>query len=202
LTYAIQDLKVNHVIVLGHYGCKGVETAIMSAQTQTTSMQKWVQPIVDIFLHSRRSEIKTLRDLRKPQRNKKNMVTVTPKADNPGFKALVEESVKQSVNRIKKESVLAPAYRKKVFGKNKQQEIEVYVHGFIYDETSGEVKNLRISFGPPGKPIPDIPFAAIDAAKNWHGPKWLPGINKGKNTGTITVSSAVLSSAAPTQSKL
>lgn len=118
--------------------------------------------------------------------------------------------MKQSVDRIKKQSILAAvshpfcpdpcvlkhpqAYKKKMFHKNKQQEIEVYVHGLVYNESNGEVKNLRVSFGPPGKTVPDIPFPAIEAAHNWHGPKWLPGINKGKNTKTVTVS-------APAQTK-
>jgi carbonic anhydrase len=38
----------------------------------------------------------------------------------------------------------------------------------VFDEVTGEVHDLHISFGPPGKQIPHIPFKAVAAAKNIH----------------------------------
>ncbi len=123
-------------------------------------MQKWVKSVIDIFSHSKRSviqdgglllfvltsyhcnrkEIKALRELRKPQRDKKKMITVSPKADNrefdtdtlgwnlniiqAGFKALVEENVKQSVDSIKKHSVLSTVS-------------PVYINAFPASSTNG-----------------------------------------------------------------
>lgn len=60
----------------------------------------------------------------------------------------------------------------------KETKYEVIVHGFVFDEVTGEVTNLNVSFGPPGKPIPPVPFTAIAKAKNFHRKK--PKVNKGK----------------------
>ncbi|KAJ3569601.1 hypothetical protein NP233_g4944 [Leucocoprinus birnbaumii] len=185
--YAVDGLKVHHVIVMGHYGCKGVEHAIAMPGKQKTSGQRWLKPISDLFSHSKRKEIETLRKSRKPQKNKKNAATIAPKADDPGLKALVEENVKNSVDTIKKHSVLTTAYKKKKHSKaNKQQDIHVFVHGFVYDENNGEVKNLGISFGPPGQKIPDIPFAAVEATKESHGVKKTLEDLKGKGSKVLS----------------
>lgn len=46
--------------------------------------------------------------------------------------------------------------------------MEVYGHGFVFDEETGEVKDLGVSFGPPGKTIPVIPFGAIAEPRLHH----------------------------------
>ena len=58
--------------------------------------------------------------------------------------------------------------------------IDVFVHGFVYDEATNEVHDLNVSFGPPGKSIPHVPFKAIAAAKNFHRDSSRPGVFKGK----------------------
>ncbi|KAL0959624.1 hypothetical protein HGRIS_011327 [Hohenbuehelia grisea] len=88
-----------------------------------------------------------------------------------GFRALVEENVKAGVTSIVKDSVVANhfALLSKDDGGNKTIEgctehdpaVEVFVHGFVYDIENGEIKNLGVSVGPPGKDIPEIPFPAI-----------------------------------------
>lgn len=62
----------------------------------------------------------------------------------------------------------------------KNTQYEVYVHGFVFDESTGQVVDLKVSFGPPGKAIPPVPFTAIAAAKNFHSKKHLPNFFKGK----------------------
>ena len=64
--------------------------------------------------------------------------------------------------------------------KAKEAPYDVYVHGFVFDSATGGVVDLKVSFGPPGKPIPPVPFGVIEAAKNYKGRKGLPKFYKGK----------------------
>lgn len=181
ITYAIEDLGVQHIIVLGHYGCSAIQKAIVAPKTSNSPVLKWIKPVTDFYKIARRKEIVKFRDARMPQRGKPEGVTDLPKPSDEGLRALVEENVKNTVKGLREHSLLAKAYKVSAKTKLTKSEIEVYVHGFVFDEETGGVVNLNVSFGPPGKPIPSIPFTAIAAAKNFHRQKHLPGINKGKN---------------------
>ncbi|KAF8971060.1 carbonic anhydrase [Flammula alnicola] len=179
IAHAIESMHVQHIIILGHYGCKGVETAITQSNTASRLVKSWVKPISDLYSRTRRTEIVKLRDSRLPQRGKPNGVTTAPAADDAGFRALVEENVKRGVNELRKHSILTKAY---AWGAkaDKNGALDVFVHGLVYDETTGEVHDLNVSFGPPGKKIPTIPFNAVAAAKNIQRDSDRPGITKGK----------------------
>lgn len=41
---------------------------------------------------------------------------------------------------------------------------ELYIHGWVYDIENGEVHDLNVSVGPPGKAIPSAPFTAVAKA--------------------------------------
>lgn len=179
ISYGIQMANVDHIIVLGHYGCKGVETAITYADTASDLVKSWVKPVRKLYQDSKRKEITELRDSRMPQRGHPNGIIDAPPTNDPGFRALVEENVKKSVKELKSHSVLAMAYSRKK--KDQKIRADVFVHGFVYDEFTGEVHDLHVSFGPPGKPIPHIPFQALPAAKNFHRDPNRPGIDKGKS---------------------
>ncbi|KAH6914254.1 carbonic anhydrase [Coprinopsis sp. MPI-PUGE-AT-0042] len=183
ITYAIEDLGVQHIIVLGHYGCSALKKAVVASRTKTmdSPVLKWIKPVVDFYKIARRREIVKFRDSRMPQRGKPEGVTDVPKSDEEGLRALVEENVKNTVKGLKNHSLLAKAYQVNAKTRLTKSSVEVYVHGFVFDEETGGVVNMNVSFGPPGKPIPSIPFTAVAAAKNFHRQKHLPGINKGKN---------------------
>lgn len=98
--------------------------------------------------------------------------------------------MKRSVDELRQHSVLTKVNPlatsqddcltvKKSFSRNVEA-IDVFVHGFVYDEATNEVHDLNVSFGPPGKPIPHVPFKAIAAAKNFHRDSSRPGVFKGK----------------------
>jgi carbonic anhydrase len=89
----------------------------------------------------------------------------------------VEENVKKGVKELRKHSSLSKAYSSAA---KSDRHIDVFVHGMVFDEVTGEVHDLHISFGPPGKKIPHIPFKAVAAAKNIHRDKDRPGISRGK----------------------
>lgn len=188
VTYAVETLNVKHIIVLGHYGCKGVQTAINGTKSPNGPTTKWIQPVIDMYRRSRRQEIVQLRDSRMPRRGLRNGVTEAPNADEPGFRALVEENVKKSVDTLRSQSILAKAYQRSAKGNGKNTGIEVFVHGLVHDPATGEVMNLGVSFGPPGKKVLKVPFAAIAVAKNFQGDKHLPGFFMGKSLklGSIT----------------
>jgi len=178
VTYAIYDLDVKHIIVMGHYGCKSVQTAMSPQQSVDKTVQTWLQPIINIYNRSRRVEIKDLRNSRKG-----NNVAVIKTGDS-ALRALVEENVKANVKNLMNESILSMAYHRR----NKRvKKVKVYVHGFVFDEETGEVKNLDVSFGPPGKLIPKVPFEAIVEAKkhNQFG-KWKAKAKKLAPTPTST----------------
>ncbi|KAL0959619.1 hypothetical protein HGRIS_011322 [Hohenbuehelia grisea] len=175
LSYAVAELGVKHVIVMGHYGCGGVAAAIATPpeapiDAANGAVQNWIDPIRQIFATSTRPEIVELRE-----KNKGKAVVEEPEPQEPGFRALVEENVKAGVNSIVKDSVLANhfALLSKEGGGNKTIEgrseggpaVDVFVHGFVYDIENGEIKDLGISVGPPDKPIPEIPFPVINESK-------------------------------------
>ncbi|KAF5385937.1 hypothetical protein D9615_002292 [Tricholomella constricta] len=148
VAYAVNNMGVKYIIVMGHYGCKSVRTA-MAPKHMDGTLQPWLQPITDIFFHSKRPEIKKLRTLRRWYDN-----TGAAKADDDAFRALVEENVRATVKNLQNDSVLSIAYHKK---NNKNNNVQVFVYGLVLDEDSGEVKDLGVSFGPPGKTIPKLP---------------------------------------------
>ncbi|PPQ89728.1 hypothetical protein CVT25_014129 [Psilocybe cyanescens] len=179
VAYAVETLNVQHIIVLGHYGCKGVEAAITQSSKTSGLVRNWLRPITDMYSISRRREIVILRDSRKPRRGQDEGIKTAPPATDAGFRALVEENVKRGVKELRTNSIITQAYASHIKTQNNEN-IDVFVHGFVYDEGTGEVHDLHVSFGPPGKAIPTVPFKAIAAAKNFHRDNDRPGISKGK----------------------
>jgi len=177
LAFAAESIHVHHIIVLGHYGCKGVETAITMPSKTSKFIKGWIQPIADLYRRHRRSEIVTLRDSRMPQRGKPHGVTEAPPSNDPGLHALVEENVKLSVAALKSNEMISAMHieSRRNPGKTK----DIFVHGFVHDETTGDVVDLGVSFGPPGKEIPHVPFPRHKRTENFRRSDG--GIKKGKD---------------------
>ncbi|KAF8652375.1 hypothetical protein AX16_004403 [Volvariella volvacea WC 439] len=173
LSYAVSVLGVKHVIVMGHYGCGGVAAAIATpaaspVEAALGEVENWIAPIRELFQSSSRPEIVELRE-----RIRGLPFVEEPEVNEPGFRALVEENVKQTVHRIATTSVLANHFHALSLNSTgtgtsapvKRAEGgpigDVFVHGFVYDIENGEIRNLNISVGPPDVDIPEIPFAAV-----------------------------------------
>ena len=90
VNYAVEHLKVNHVVVCGHYGCGGVKAAMQSADLGI--LNPWLRNIRDVYrIH--KNELNDIADEEKK------------------YERLVELNVKeQCVNLIKTASV-QKAYR-------------------------------------------------------------------------------------------
>lgn len=61
LDYAVNHLKVKHVIVCGHYGCGGVK-ASMSNTDYKAVLNMWLRNIKDVYRHNRQ-ELDKIEDL-------------------------------------------------------------------------------------------------------------------------------------------
>src|SRR6187551_693033 len=62
LQYAVQVLKVQHVIVCGHYGCGGIKAAL--SHTDLGLINKWLRNIKDTYFYHK-TELETITDMEK-----------------------------------------------------------------------------------------------------------------------------------------
>ncbi|WDF54785.1 carbonic anhydrase [Mucilaginibacter sp. KACC 22063] len=115
LDYAVNVLKVKHVIVTGHYGCGGVIAAM--SHKQFGLIDNWLRHIKDVYrLHS--AELDAIED------------------ETERTNRFVEYNVIESVENVCKTSIVQNAW------KNDQ---EIYVHGWVYELGTGYIKDLQVS---------------------------------------------------------
>jgi carbonic anhydrase len=156
LSYAVEHLHVKHVIVMGHYGCGGVQAAILSPPPlpwgpAAQAIEGWILPIRQLYQTSTRPAIVEYRE-KQPLGGH----SAAPALDlhEPAFRALIEENVKSNVQRIASSQVLKEHYEK-------HPDEAVFIHGLVYDIETGRAYDLRISTGPPGKPVPTVPLEPV-----------------------------------------
>ena len=115
LDYAVNVLKVKHVIVCGHYGCGGVKAAM--GQQSVGLIDNWIRHIKDVYrIH--KGELDAITD------------------ETERFDTFVELNVKEQVFDLAKTSIIQNAW------KNEQ---ELYVHGWVYGVGSGIIKDLGVN---------------------------------------------------------
>ena len=59
LDYAVNSLKVSHIIVCGHYGCCGVQSAMANCSDSVTV--NWTRKINDVF-RFKKAELESITD--------------------------------------------------------------------------------------------------------------------------------------------
>ena len=115
LDYAVNVLKVKHVLVCGHYGCGGVKAAM--GNDSIGIIDNWIRHIKDVYrLHE--NYLDTILD------------------ENDRFNTFVEINVKEQVFDLAKTSIVQSAW------KNGQ---ELYLHGWVYGLNSGFVTDLGVN---------------------------------------------------------
>ncbi|TVZ26226.1 carbonic anhydrase [Gillisia sp. Hel_I_86] len=115
LDYAVNVLKVKHVIVCGHYGCGGVKAAM--GQQSVGLIDNWIRHIKDVYrLH--KSELDAIPD------------------EKERFDSFVEFNVKEQVFDLAKTSIIQNAWKK---------DQELHVHGWVYGVGSGIIKDLEVN---------------------------------------------------------
>ncbi|KAF9047941.1 carbonic anhydrase [Panaeolus papilionaceus] len=179
LSFAVETLKVKHVIVMGHYGCGGVAasmlpfdaSAVVNASRADLAVQGWIKPIRELYMGSERPEIVAHRE-----KHKNKPLTDLPELHDPAFRALVEENVKANVFKISKSRVMVDHYAKLAKSNltvtsttassssnpyGNKPITDVYIHGWVYDVENGRVSDLGVSVGPPGKEVFGSPFPGV-----------------------------------------
>jgi carbonic anhydrase len=115
LDYAVNVLKVKHVLVCGHYGCGGVKAAMGNASIGI--IDNWIRHIKDVYrLH--------------------NQYLDSINNEDERFNAFVEVNVKEQVFDLAKTSIVQGAWR------NGQ---ELTLHGWVYGLNSGYVTDLNVN---------------------------------------------------------
>jgi len=116
LDYAVNALKVKHIIVCGHYGCGGVQAAM--GNQPIGLIDNWIRHIKDVY-RFHEVELNAISD--KQER----------------FNRFVELNVIEQVYDLAKTSIVQSAW-------NSGQ--EVWIHGWVYGVGSGVIKDLGVNF--------------------------------------------------------
>jgi len=112
LQYAVEVLKVKHVIVCGHYGCGGVKSAMTN--TDFGLINKWLRNIKDVY-----------------EKHEAEMVAVADPAER--FDRLVELNVREQVKNLQKTTIVQRAWKN--FG-------SPYLHGWVLNLKTGLIREV------------------------------------------------------------
>lgn len=115
LQYAVESLKVKHVIVCGHYGCGGVKASV--SHDDYGYMNTWLRNIQDVYrIH--RDELDSIEDTEQRHRR------------------LVELNVREQCLNVMKLSFV----QKRLF-----ESQDIKVHGWVYDLSNGQLTDTKVS---------------------------------------------------------
>lgn len=116
LDYAVNVLKVKHVIVCGHYGCGGVKAAMEN--NSIGIIDNWIRHIKDVYrLH--RTQLDAVEN------------------EKDRFNKFVEINVREQVLDLAKTSIVQSAWQK---GQ------DLTLHGWVYGLNDGYVTDLNVNF--------------------------------------------------------
>jgi len=119
LSYAVETLKVKHIIVCGHYGCGGVKAAM--GNKSLGLIDNWLRHIKDVYrIHFH--ELDAIKD------------------EEKRFQRFVELNVIEQVNDLGKTSIVQNAWS------NNQP---LHIHGWVYDLENGEINDMIVSYSNP-----------------------------------------------------
>lgn len=113
IQYAVEALKVPHIIVCGHYGCGGVKAAL--SQQSLGMIDNWVRNIKDV-LFTNKVEINSLA------------------SETERVNRLVELSVQTQIRNVAHTAIVQKAW------KDRQYPI---IHGWVYDLATGQLKTIE-----------------------------------------------------------
>jgi carbonic anhydrase len=114
LQYAVQVLRVKHVIVCGHYGCGGVKAAM--TRQELGLINKWLRNIKDIYrIHQQ--ELDAI------------------ESEDDRVARLVELNVQEQVHNLAKTSIIQKSW------KDRQLPL---IHGWVFGLDNGILKELCI----------------------------------------------------------
>ncbi len=115
LDYAVNVLKVKHIIVCGHYGCGGVQAAMTNSHIGL--IDNWIRHIKDVY-RFHHEELNAITD------------------EKLRFNRFVELNVIEQVMDLAKTSIVQSAW---------ESGQSIHVHGWVYDIKDGLVNDLEIT---------------------------------------------------------
>jgi len=115
LQYAVDTLKVKHIIVVGHYGCGGVSAAVDGKRRGL--VDHWLHPIREVY-HDHLRELEAIAD------------------EHARLERLCELNVIRQVRNVASDIILREAWAR---GQ------EVSVHGWVYSLANGLVTDLEVT---------------------------------------------------------
>ena len=115
LSYAVEVLKIKHIIVCGHYGCGGVMAAM--GNKQYGLIDNWLRQIKDVY-RFHQEELDAINDEKQKARR------------------FVELNVMEQVLHLGKTSIVQNSW-------NNNQPL--HIHGWVYDLSDGIIKDLNVS---------------------------------------------------------
>ncbi|KAA9041935.1 carbonic anhydrase [Ginsengibacter hankyongi] len=125
LDFAVNHLKVKHVIVCGHYGCGGIKAA-MTNHDYKYVLNMWLRNIKDVYRLHREELMAITNEERRADR-------------------LVELNVKEQVMHLSKTSIIQRAW---------QNEQRPHLHGWVYGLKDGLIKPVfEMEAGTPIDPL-------------------------------------------------
>ncbi|MGK0383325.1 MAG: carbonic anhydrase [Bacteroidia bacterium] len=116
LDYAVNVLKVSHIIVCGHYGCGGVKAAMTNSSYGI--IDNWIRHIKDVY-RFHQEELELMED------------------EEAKFNRFVELNVREQVHDLAKTAIVQNAW-------NNGQAL--HLHGWVYGVGSGIIKDLEVNF--------------------------------------------------------
>jgi len=119
LQFAVDVLKVKHVIVVGHFGCGGVRAAVDSKRLGL--VDHWLHPIREVF-NEHRAELDAIGD------------------QGARLNRLCELNVIRQVRNVASDVIVQDAWAR---GQ------ELHVHGWVYSLANGLVTDLNVTISEP-----------------------------------------------------
>ncbi|MGO3346298.1 MAG: carbonate dehydratase [Marinomonas sp.] len=115
IQFAVDVLKVKHIMVVGHYGCGGIKAA-MDAEEHGL-IDNWLRHIKDVYrLH--KAEVDGIED------------------SHQRFDRMCELNVMEQVSHVSQSSIVQNAW------KNGQ---ELHIHGWCYSINNGHITDLKVT---------------------------------------------------------
>ena len=116
INYAVNSLKVKHIIVCGHYNCGGVKAAMTPVDLGV--LNPWLRNIRDVY-RMHQDELNAITD------------------ENERYNRLVELNVLEQCINVIKTAEVQKSYLDHQFP---------VVHGWVFDLHTGVLKDLKIDF--------------------------------------------------------